>query len=52
MKKAIFTAFIFCLFFQNVLAQSTDFKNQMNTIFEHAFTGAIGHPVRLRAKPG
>lgn len=35
MKKSIFTAFIFCLLFQNILAQSTDFRNQMNTIFEH-----------------
>ncbi len=35
MKKLIFIAFIFCLFFQNILAQSTDFRNQMNTIFEN-----------------
>ncbi|RIH65996.1 hypothetical protein D1164_06945 [Mariniphaga sediminis] len=34
MKKVIFIFTIFCLFFQNVLAQSTDFRSQMNTIFE------------------
>lgn len=33
MKKLISTVFIFCLFFQIVLAQNTDFRNQMNTIF-------------------
>ncbi|HDR52804.1 MAG TPA: hypothetical protein ENN90_14495 [Mariniphaga anaerophila] len=35
MKKSISIAFIFCLFLQNVLAQNTDFRNQMNTIFEY-----------------
>jgi hypothetical protein len=33
MKRIIFTIFVCCLFVQNVLAQSTDFRNQMNTIF-------------------
>ncbi|HBY54847.1 MAG TPA: hypothetical protein DEH15_20750 [Marinilabiliales bacterium] len=33
MKKIIFTFIVFCIFFQNVLAQSTNFRSQMNTIF-------------------
>jgi hypothetical protein len=35
MKKVIFIFITFCLFFQHVLAQSTDFRSQMNTIFEY-----------------
>jgi hypothetical protein len=33
MKRIIFIVFIFSLFIQNVFSQSTDFRNQMNTIF-------------------
>ena len=33
MKKSIITAFLFCIIFQSIQAQSTDFRNQMNAIF-------------------
>ncbi len=33
MKRIIFAIFVCSLFVQNLLAQSTDFRNQMNTIF-------------------
>ena len=35
MKKVTFIFIVFYLLIQNALAQSTDFRNQMNTIFEH-----------------
>lgn len=33
MKRKIFIIFVCCLFVQNILAQSTNFRSQMNTIF-------------------
>lgn len=35
MKKLIFIVLIYCVCIQNLFAQSTDFRNQMNTIFGH-----------------